>query len=166
MNSLTVITQSEAGAALGQTVKPAVKGHATVEGDVAAVLLRSSGPSRANPNIPVDDSVRVVLVTRPNALKYFNDYRSKVKAQPIAGLGDRAYYDGYASLQRAQGRRVSAGRGRPRAQSSPRQGEAGRRRTAPDVSPTQRRQSYAGSSMSRRAVGAGWWLSARAADAG
>ena len=103
VNSLTVITQSEAGAALGQTVKPAVKGHATVEGGVVAVFYGPQAPAGANPNIPVDDSVRVVLVTGPNALKYFNDYRSKVKAQPIAGLGDQAYYDGYASLSVLKG---------------------------------------------------------------
>ncbi len=103
MNSLTVITQSEAGAALGQTVKPAVRGRATVEGGVAGVFYGPQAPAGANPNIPVDDSVRVVLVTGPNALKYFKDYRSKVKAQAIAGLGAQAYYDGYASLSVLKG---------------------------------------------------------------
>ena len=39
----------------------------------------------------------------PKALKYFDDYRSKVKAQTIAGLGDKAYWDGYASLSVLKG---------------------------------------------------------------
>ena len=77
-----------------------------------------------------------MLVTGPNALKYFNDYRSKVKAQPIAGLGDQAYYDGYASLSVLKGDEYLRGRGR-RAEFPSRRGEARRRRTATDVSPTQ-----------------------------
>jgi hypothetical protein len=40
----------------------------------------------------------VVLVTGPKAKKYFDDYRSKVQARTIAGLGDAAFYDGYASI--------------------------------------------------------------------
>jgi hypothetical protein len=45
----------------------------------------------------------VVLVSGTSALKYFNDYRGKVKAQAIAGLGDKAYWDGYASLSVLRG---------------------------------------------------------------
>ena len=101
--SRTVITRSEAGAALGQAVKPPVEGRATVEGGIAAVFYGPDAPVGANPDVPVADSVRVVLVTGPNALKYFNNYRSKVAALPIAGLGDKAYYDGYASLSVLKG---------------------------------------------------------------
>ena len=72
-------------------------------GGIAAVFYGSDAPAGANPDVPVADSVRVVLVTGPNALKYFNDYRSKVAALPIAGLGDKAYYDGYASLSVLKG---------------------------------------------------------------
>jgi hypothetical protein len=101
--SMTVVTRSAAGAALGQTVKPPVRGHATVEGGVAAVFYGPQAPAGANADVPVTDSVRVVLVTGADALKYFDDYRTKVHAQPIAGLGDKAYYDGYASLSVLKG---------------------------------------------------------------
>lgn len=84
-------------------MKPPVEGRATVEGGIAAVFYGPDAPAGANPDVPVTDSVRVVLVTGPKALKYFNDYRSKVSAQPIAGLGDKAYYDGYASLSVLKG---------------------------------------------------------------
>jgi len=87
--SLTIITRSQAGAALGQAVKPPVLGHATVEGGVAAVFYGPNAPADASADVPVNDSVRAVLVTGPHALKYFNDYRSKVKAQAIAGLATR-----------------------------------------------------------------------------
>ena len=100
---MTIVTRAEAGAALGQTVRPPVRGHATVEGGVAAVFYGPNAPAGANADVPVTDSVRVVLVTGPNALKYFDDYRTKVHAQPIAGLGDKAYYDGYASLSVLKG---------------------------------------------------------------
>jgi lipopolysaccharide export system protein LptA len=36
-------------------------------------------------------------------VKYFNDYQGKVNAQSITGLGDRAYYDGYASVSVLKG---------------------------------------------------------------
>ena len=103
LTSRTIVTRAEAGAALGQTVKPPVLGHATVEGGIAAVFYGPNAPAGANADVPVTDSVRVVLVTGPKALKYFDDYRSKVSAQPIAGLGDKAYYDGYASLSVLKG---------------------------------------------------------------
>jgi lipopolysaccharide export system protein LptA len=44
-----------------------------------------------------------VLVTGPKAVKYFSDYRRKVAARTIAGLGDQAYYDGYASISALKG---------------------------------------------------------------
>lgn len=62
-----------------------------------------SAPAGADPDVPVNDSVRVVLVTGADAQKFFNDYRSKVPAQAISGLGDQAYYDGSASLSVLKG---------------------------------------------------------------
>lgn len=70
---------------------------------MAAVFYGPHAPAGANADVPVTDSVRVVLVSGSKALKYFNDYRSKVKAQAIAGLGDKAYWDGYASLSVLKG---------------------------------------------------------------
>jgi hypothetical protein len=49
------------------------------------------------------DSVRVVVVRGPKALVWFENYKSKVSAQPEAGFGDQAYYDGYASLSILKG---------------------------------------------------------------
>jgi hypothetical protein len=103
VDSCTVTTQSEAGAALGQTVKAPVRGRATVEGGVACVFYGPNAPPGASPDVPVSDSVRVVLVTGPDALSFFNDYRGKVHAQPISGLGDQAYFDGVASLSVLKG---------------------------------------------------------------
>jgi hypothetical protein len=74
-----------------------------VEGGLAAVFYGPNAPADANADVPVTDSVRVVLVTGPKALRYFDDYRSTVKAQAIAGLGDKAYWDGYASLSVLKG---------------------------------------------------------------
>ena len=89
--SCTVITRAQAGAALGQPVRAPVLGKATVEGGVACVYYGPDVPVGTNPDIPVADSVRVVLVTGPKAVRYFNDYRHKVAARTITGLGDRAY---------------------------------------------------------------------------
>lgn len=102
MSSCDVISQAEAGAALGQPVQPPVKGHAFVEGGVACVF---DGPNAIgdDPDIPYADTVRVVLVTGPKAKMYFEDYRSKVSAQQVSGLGDAAYYDGFASISVLKG---------------------------------------------------------------
>jgi len=77
-------------------------GHAYVEGGVACVF---NGPSAIgdNPDIPYADTVRVVLVTGQDAKTYFDDYQSKVSAQAISGLGDAAFYDGYASISVLKG---------------------------------------------------------------
>ena len=101
--SCGVITTAEASAALGQAVKSPVLGKAVVEGGRACVYYGPDAPPGANPDVPVSDSVRVVLVTGPNARKYFDDYRSKIHARPINGLGDQAYYDGYASVSVLKG---------------------------------------------------------------
>jgi hypothetical protein len=102
-NSCSVVTQSEAGAALGQPVKSPLLGKATVEGGVACVFYGPDVPPGTSPDIAVPDSVRVVLVTGADAAKWFDNYRGKVHAQPLSGLGDKAYYDGYASISVLQG---------------------------------------------------------------
>jgi hypothetical protein len=101
--SCSVITQPEASAALGQQADPPVMGKAYVEGGVACVFDGPNAPPGADPDIPYADTVRVVLVTGSQAKKYFDDYRSKVSAQPISGLGDAAFYDGFASISVLKG---------------------------------------------------------------
>jgi hypothetical protein len=103
-NSCSVVTSAEAASALGQKVSPGVLGHATVEGGLACVFYGPSvPPTLRNPDVPVGDSVRVVVVKGPNALKWYKDYESKVKAQPISGIGNQAFFDGYASLSVLKG---------------------------------------------------------------
>jgi hypothetical protein len=102
-NSCSVITQAQAGAALGQPVKAPILGKATVEGGVACVFYGPDVPAGTSPDIAMPDSVRVVLVTGANATKWFDNYRTKVHAQAISGLGDQAYYDGGASVSVLQG---------------------------------------------------------------
>ena len=101
--SCNVITTAEASTALGQTAKPPIRGHATVEGGVACVYYGPDVPAGTSPDIAVPDSVRVVLVTGPDAKKWFDNYRTKVHAKTIPGLGDAAYYDGYASISVLKG---------------------------------------------------------------
>ena len=104
-NSCSIITRSQAGGALGgESVKAPVRGRATVEGGVACVFYGPHAPKGASADVPVNDSVRVVLVSGLKAKAYFDDYRSKVRAQRISGLGNQAYYDGYASLSVLKGK--------------------------------------------------------------
>lgn len=102
-DSCNVITLAEASAALGQPVQPPRRGKAYVEGGVACVFYGPNAPASVSPDVPIGGTVRVVLVTGPNAKKYFDDYRAKVAAQPISGIGDSAYYDGYASISVLKG---------------------------------------------------------------
>jgi hypothetical protein len=102
-DSCTVVTQAEAADALGQSVSAGVLGNATVEGGLACVFYGPASPGPHNPNVAQPDSVRVVVVKGPNATHWYTDYKSKVRAQPIAGYGDQAYYDGYASLSVLKG---------------------------------------------------------------
>jgi hypothetical protein len=44
-----------------------------------------------------------VAVKGAQAVTWYNDYKSRVKAQPITGYGDQAYYDTYASLSVLKG---------------------------------------------------------------
>lgn len=102
-SSCDVVSQAQASAALGgQPVQSPVMGHAYVEGGVACVF---NGPSAIgdDPDVPYADTVRVVLVTGPDAKTYFDDYQSKVSAQALSGLGDAAFYDGYASISVLKG---------------------------------------------------------------
>jgi hypothetical protein len=104
-NSCSVVTQAKAASAIGQSVTPGVLGNATVEGGRACVFYGPSAPTPATPNVAQPDSVRVVVVKGSNALTWYNNYRSSpaVRAQPIIGYGDQAYYDGYASLSVLKG---------------------------------------------------------------
>lgn len=101
--SCTVVSSAEASAALGQGVTGPVRGKAFVEGGVACVFNGPAVPRGADPDIPQVDTVRVVLVTGQKARFYFDDYRGRVHAQPISGLGDAAYYDGFASVSVLKG---------------------------------------------------------------
>jgi len=102
-DSCSVVTQAEAAAALGQAVSQGVLGRATVEGGLACVFYGPSAPAPRDPNVAQPDSVRVVVVHGPNALTWYQDYKSKVRAQSVTGYGDQAYYDGYASLSILKG---------------------------------------------------------------
>ena len=102
--SCSVVTAAEASAALGgQKVTGPHIGHATVEGGTACVWYGPHVPPGASADIPYGDTVRVVLVVGSKAKKYFDHYRSTVHAQTIAGLGDAAFYDGYASISVLKG---------------------------------------------------------------
>jgi len=103
-NSCSVVTRAEAASALGQAVTAGVLGHATVEGGLACVFYGPAVPPiLRNADVPMGDSVRVVVVKGPNALKWYKDYESKVKAQPVSGIGNKAFFDGYASLSVLKG---------------------------------------------------------------
>jgi hypothetical protein len=101
-NSCSVVTQAEAANAIGAPVTPGVLGTATVEGGLACVFYGRTAPSPTNPNVAQPDSVRVVVVKGSDALTFYNDYKSKVKAQPINGFGDQAFFEG-ASLSVLKG---------------------------------------------------------------
>jgi hypothetical protein len=96
-----------AASAIGQPVTPGILGNATVEGGFACVFYGPSAPTPATPNVAQPDSVLVVLVKGSHALTWYNDYKSSpvVRAKPITGYGDQAYYDGYASLSVLKGDR-------------------------------------------------------------
>ena len=102
-NAALTGTQAQASTALGQTVQAPVRGKATVEGGVACVFYGPSVKAGTDPDVPVNDSVRVVLVVGSNATTWFSDYKSKVPAQTITGLGDQAYFDGSASVSVLKG---------------------------------------------------------------
>ena len=100
--SCTVVTQANVSTALGETVQAPVMGNATVEGGIACVYYGQS-VKIGDPDVPSPDSVRVVLVTGADGTKWFNDYKSKVHAVSLSGLGDQAYWDGSASVSVLKG---------------------------------------------------------------
>jgi hypothetical protein len=102
-DSCSVVTQAEAASAIGQAVTAGVLGHATVEGGLACVFYGPSAPTPRDPDVAQPDSVRVVVVNGPDALTWYDNYKSKVNAQPVTGYGDEAYYDGYASFSVLKG---------------------------------------------------------------
>jgi hypothetical protein len=103
VDSCSVVTQANVSTALGESVQPGVRGKATVEGGVACVFYGPTVAEGTDPDIPVPNSVRVVLVTGPDGVKWFNDYKTKVPAVSLGGLGDQAYYDGSASVSVLKG---------------------------------------------------------------
>jgi hypothetical protein len=102
-DSCSVVTAAEAASALGQAVSAGVLGNATVEGGLACVFYGPSAPTPRDPNVAQADSVRVVVVHGPKALVWYQNYKTKVNAQPVSGYGEQAYYDGYASLSVLKG---------------------------------------------------------------
>jgi len=102
-DSCSVVTQAEASSAIGETVTAGVLGNATVEGGLACVFYGPSSPTPHDPNVAQTDSVRVVVVEGPDALTWYENYKSMVSPQAISGYGDQAYYDGYASLSVMKG---------------------------------------------------------------
>lgn len=102
-DSCSVVTQDEAASALGQAVTPGILGNATVEGGLACVFYGPSAPTPRDPSVAQADSVRVAVVRGPKAITWFQDYQTKVIAQPVSGLGDQAFFDGYASLSVLKG---------------------------------------------------------------
>lgn len=104
-NSCSVVTQAQASSALGQPVSAGVLGNATVEGGLACVFYGPSSPTPTTPNVAQPDTVRVVVVKGPNAMTWYNAYKSspEVRAQPIPGYGDQAFWDGGASLSVLKG---------------------------------------------------------------
>jgi hypothetical protein len=102
-NSCSVVTQSEAAAALGGPVSKGVLGHATVEGGLACVFYGQFSAKPRVPDIAQLDTVRVVVVEGSAAKKWYNDYASKIQPMAVSGLGDEAYYDGNASLSVLKG---------------------------------------------------------------
>ena len=102
-DSCTVVTQAEAAAAIGETVSAGVLGNATVEGGLACVFYGPSAISPRDPNVAQQDSVRVVVVEGPDALMWYENYKTMVKPEAISGYGDQAYWDGAASLSIMKG---------------------------------------------------------------
>ncbi len=102
-DSCSKVTATEAASAIGTSVTKGVLGSATVEGGLACVFYGPSAPKPRDPNVAQPDSVRVVVVKGSDALKWYDNYKSKVAAQPISGYGDKAFYDGYASLSVLKG---------------------------------------------------------------
>jgi hypothetical protein len=103
-NSCSIVTQAEAASALGSKVSAGVLGTATVEGGLACVFFGPAAPATQDADLAQPDTVRVVLVKGASALKWYNNYRSRVPARAVSGYGDKAFFDGGSSLSVLKGR--------------------------------------------------------------
>jgi hypothetical protein len=72
---------------------------------LACVFYGPSSPTPTTPNVAQPDTVRVVVVKGPNAVTWYNAYKSspEVRAQAVSGYGDQAFWDGGASLSVLKG---------------------------------------------------------------
>lgn len=102
-DSCSVVTRADVASAVGHVVSAGVPGSATVERGRACVFFGPRAPRPHDPNVVQPDSVRVVVVKGADAAGLYRDYESRVRARPIRGYGDRAFYDGYASLNVLRG---------------------------------------------------------------
>ena len=98
-----LITRAEASSALKQRITRQVVGRSTFGAGVACAFYAPDVPPSADPNLAQPDSVRITVATGPDAVRTFDDYRAKVHPEPIPGLGDRAFYDGSASVSVLKG---------------------------------------------------------------
>ncbi|HEX3825466.1 MAG TPA: hypothetical protein VHV79_13490 [Mycobacteriales bacterium] len=75
-----------------------VLGKKVNEGSVPCVFYGQLAAKPRVPDLAQLDTVRVGVVEGSAALKWYNDYASKVHGEAVPGLGDEAYYDGNATL--------------------------------------------------------------------
>jgi hypothetical protein len=99
-NACALVTQDEAGGAIGETVSTGVLGTKAADGGAPCVFY---GPDAAEPHHPdsvQSDSVRVALVDGSAASGAYAAYRTSpgVRPQRVAGYGQSAFYDGSSSL--------------------------------------------------------------------
>lgn len=99
-NACALVTRTEAGGAIGETVTPGMLGTKPVDGGEPCVFY---GPDAAEPHLPdsvQSDSVQVTLVQGAAASGAYATYRTApgVRPQRVAGYGQSAFYDGSRSL--------------------------------------------------------------------
>jgi hypothetical protein len=99
-NACALVTRTQAGGAIGETVTTGVLGTKPVGGGAPCVFY---GPDAAEPHRPdsvASDSVRVALVEGSAASGAYAAYRTShgVRPQRISGYGQSAFYDGSSSL--------------------------------------------------------------------
>jgi hypothetical protein len=83
---------------MGGPVSKGVLGKKVSEGGVPCVFYGQLAAKPRVPDLAQLDTVRVSVVEGSQALKWYNDYASKVQGEAVPGLGDEAYYDGNATL--------------------------------------------------------------------
>jgi hypothetical protein len=99
-DACVLVTRTEAGGAIGETVTAGVLGTRPADGGAPCVFY---GPAAAEPHRPDSvqaDSVRVTLVQGSAASGAYGAYRTTpgVRPQRVAGYGQSAFYDGSSSL--------------------------------------------------------------------